>query len=259
MKSYRFDRAATALYQFIWHEYCDWYLELIKPVLQTPEHPDGASTKHTLVETLETTMRLLHPFMPFITEEIWQTIPHQGASIVLQNYPDSDQAWAAPDAEEHFALLEQTVGLVRTGRVLLNYSPGQQIPFHVGHDDPTRQNQLHQLQRHLAHLSRGTADVSPPHDWPAARLLRLVTEGLSVGIAVADDVDLQKAIERLAKQLTETDKELQRVDGKLKNAEFVSKAPTDVIAEHQERVRTLSRDRALLAHSERQLRAMLGY
>ncbi|MBI5672277.1 MAG: class I tRNA ligase family protein, partial [Nitrospirae bacterium] len=275
LESYRFDRAATALYQFIWHEYCDWYLELIKPVLQTPEHPDGASTRHTLVEqtpehpdgastrhtlveTLETTMRLLHPFMPFITEEIWQTIPHQGDSIVVQNYPDSDQAWAAPDAEHQFALLEQTVGLIRTSRVLLNYSPGQQIPFHVGHDDPNRQNQLHQLQRHLAHLSRGTADVSPPQDWPAARLLRLVTEGLSVGIAVADDVDLKKAIERLAKQITETDKELQRIGGKLKNAEFVSKAPPDVIAEHQERVRTLSRDRALLDNSERQLRTMLG-
>jgi valyl-tRNA synthetase len=258
LEAYRFDRAATVLYQFIWHEYCDWYLELIKPVLQTPEHPEGASTRHTLVETLETTLRLLHPFMPFITEEIWQTIPHQGNSIVVQNYPAFDQAWSAPDAEQHFALLEQTVGLVRTGRVLLNYSPGQQIPFHVGHDDPNKQNQLHQLQRHLAHLSRGAAEVSLPHDWPSARLLQLVTEGLSVGIAVAEDVDLKKAIERLAKQITETDKDLQRVDGKLKNAEFVSKAPPEVIAEHQERVRTLSRDRALLADSERQLRTMLA-
>jgi len=258
LESYRFDRAATVIYQFIWHEYCDWYLELIKPVLQTPDHPEGASTRHTLVETLETTMRLLHPFMPFITEEIWQTIPHQGDSIVVQNYPVSDPAWAAPEAEQHFALLEQTVGLIRTGRVLLNYPPGQQIPFHVGHDNPKRHDQLHQLQRHLAHLSRGTAEVSQPHDWPAARLLRLVTEGLSVGIAVADDVDLKKAIERLAKQIAETDKELQRVDGKLKNAEFVSKAPPDVIAEHHERIWTLTRDGALLANSERQLRTMLG-
>ena len=175
----------------------------------------------------------------------------------MKKYPVSDKAWSAPDAEQHFGLLEQTVGLVRTGRALLNYPPGQQIPFHVGHDAPNRQNQLHELQRHLAQLSRGTAEVGPPRDWPEARLLRLVTEGLSVGIAVAEDVDLKKAIDRLAKQLTETDKELQRVDGKLKNVEFVSKAPPDVIAEHQQRVQTLSRDRALLANSDRQLRAML--
>ncbi|OQW30113.1 MAG: valine--tRNA ligase [Nitrospira sp. SG-bin1] len=258
LDSYRFDRAATVLYQFIWREYCDWYLELIKPVLQTPDHPDAASTRHSLAETLETTMRLLHPFMPFITEEIWQTIPHQGESIVVQSYPIPDQMWTAPDVEQRFALLERTVGLVRTGRVLLNYPPGQQIPFHVGHDDQNKQNQLHQLHRHLAPLIRGTAEVSRPRDWPATRLLRLITEGLTVGIAVADDVDLNKAIERLAKQLTETDKELQRIGGKLKNSEFASRAPSEVIAEHQERMRTLSRDRTLLADSEQQLRVMLG-
>jgi valyl-tRNA synthetase len=258
LESYRFDRAAALLYQFIWHEYCDWYVELIKPVLQTPDHPDGPGTRHTLVETLETTMRLLHPFMPFITEEIWQTIPHQGEGIVVQQYPTFDQTWTSPEAEQQFALLEQTVGLVRTGRVLLNYPPGHQISFHVGHDDPNRQHRLHQLQPHLAHLSKGTTDVKPTKEWPAAHLLRLVTEGLSVGLMVSGDVDLKKSLDRLAKQLAETEKESQRLDGKLKNAEFVSKAPPEVIAEHHERVRTLSRDRALLASSEAQLRAMLG-
>jgi valyl-tRNA synthetase len=258
LEAYRFDRAATILYHFVWHEYCDWYIELIKPVLQTPNHPDGAGTRHTLVETLETTMRLLHPFMPFITEEIWQTIPHQGESIVVQQYPIIDQAWTSPEAEEEFALLEQTVGLVRTGRVLLNYPPGQQIPFHVGHDDSSRHHRLHQLQPHLAYLSRGTTGVKPAREWPSEKLLRLVTEGLSVGLMVSGDVDLKKALDRLGKQLLETDKETQRVVGKLKNAEFVSKAPPEVIAEHQERVRALSRDRTLLASSESQLRAMLG-
>ncbi len=258
LESYRFDRAATALYQFFWHEYCDWYVELIKPVLQSPEHPDGAGTRHTLVETLETTMRLLHPFMPFLTEEIWQTLPHQGNSIVVQTYPVVDQAWVSPETEQNFSLLEHTVGLARTARVLLNYPPGQQITFHAGHDDPGRQHQLSQLQPYITHLSRGRVDIGRPHDWPTTRLLRLIAEGLSVGIPVAEDVDLQKAIERLDKQIAETDKELQRIDGKLKNAEFTSKAPPDVIAEHQDRLQTLSRDRALLADSQQQLRTMLG-
>jgi valyl-tRNA synthetase len=261
LECYRFDRAAGTLYQFIWREYCDWYLELIKPVLQGAAHPDGPGTRQTLVETLETTMRLLHPFMPFITEEIWQTIPHQGDSIVVQNYPvspASDNTWSSPDTEREFALLEQTVGLIRTGRVLLNYPQGQHIPFYVGHDDRNRHKQLHQIQQHLAHLSRGDAEVKPPKDWPTAKLLRLVTEGLSVGLTVSGDVDLQKALDRLAKQLAENDKEAQRLDGKLKNAEFVSKAPPEVITEHQERVRTMARDRELLADSAQQLREMLG-
>ena len=258
LESYRFDRAATALYQFIWHEYCDWYVELIKPVLQTLEHPDGASTRYTLVETLETTMRLLHPFMPFLTEEIWQTLPHHGDSIVVQTYPVVDQAWDSPEAEQNFSLVEQAVGLVRTGRVLLNYPPGQHIACHVGHDDSDRQKHLGHLQQHLTHLSRSRIDASRPHGWPTTRLLRLIAEGLSVGIPVAEDVDLQKAIERLEKEIAETDKELQRIGGKLKNTEFTSKAPPDVIAEHHERVQSLSRDRALLTDSQQQLRMMLG-
>ena len=258
LEAYRFDRAATVLYQFIWHEYCDWYLELIKPALQDAAHPDGPIVRQTLAETLETTMRLLHPFMPFITEEVWQALPHQGDSIVVQRYPAADKAGLSEDAEQQFALLEQTVGLIRTGRVLLNYPPGQQIPFHVAHDDHNKHNQLHQLQRYLAHLSRGTADVQPSIEWPSGKLLRLVTEGLSVGIEVSGEVDLGKALERLAKQLTEIDKETQRIDAKLKNAEFTAKAPPDVITEHQGRIRTLSRDRLLRASSQQQLRTMLG-
>ncbi|MFO0700910.1 MAG: valine--tRNA ligase [Nitrospira sp.] len=261
LDAYRFDRAANALYQFFWHEYCDWYLELIKPALQDTQHPsyhEGAKARRTLRETLEVFLRLLHPFMPFITEEIWQTIPHKGESIVTQAYPQEDPTWTSNEAEQRFALIEQTINLVRTGRVLLNYPPGQQMAFHVGHDDLARQHHLGQLQPHVTHLSRGRVDVGRPAEWPTTRLLRLIAEGLSVGIPVADDVDLQKAIERLDKQIVETDKELQRVEGKLMNAEFTSKAPPDVIAEHQDRVKTLSRDRALLANSQQQLRAMLG-
>jgi valyl-tRNA synthetase len=258
LEAYRFDRAAMVLYQFIWHEYCDWYLELIKPVLQDGAHPDGPAARQTLAETLETMMRLLHPFMPFITEEIWQTLPHQGDSLVVRPYPVADQAGLSPEAEHRFTLLEQTVGLIRTGRVLLNYPPGQQIPFFVSHDEETRHRQLQQLQRHLAHLSRGTAEVTPSNGWPSGKLLRLVTEGVSVGIEVSGDVDLGKALDRLTKQIADTDKETQRLQAKLSQSEFVAKAPPEVIVEHQERVRTLSRDRALLASSEQQLRAMLG-
>ncbi|HRI38364.1 MAG TPA: valine--tRNA ligase [Nitrospira sp.] len=258
LEAYRFDRASNALYQFIWHEYCDWYLELIKPALQDPTHPFGPETRSTLIETLEATMRLLHPFMPFITEEIWQTIPHQGESIVVQSFPIPNMAWNAPEAEAVYTLLEQTVSLVRTGRMLLNYPPGQQITYWVAHEDQAEQRNLELTQRHLGHMSRGTAEVKPTKEWPTTKLLRLIAEGLSVGIPVADDVDLQKAIERLDKQIIETDKELHRIDGKLKNVEFTSKAPPDVIAEHHDRVSTLSRDRALLADSQQQLRAMLG-
>jgi valyl-tRNA synthetase len=258
LEAYRFDRAANALYQFIWHEYCDWYLELIKPTLQNAASPDAPGTRQTLVETLETTMRLLHPFMPFLTEEIWQTLPHQGASIVVQSYPTSDVAWIAPDMDQRFLLLEQTIGLVRASRVLLNYPPGQQITFYVAHDEPHRQGDLDQLRKYLAHLGRGTVDLTPSTTWPTGNLLRLVTEGLSVGIVVAGDVDLNKALGRILKEQSEQTKEILRLEGKLSNQNFTAKAPPEVITDHQDRLASLRRDQAMLTSSEQQLRTMLG-
>jgi valyl-tRNA synthetase len=258
LDAYRFDRAASALYHFIWHEYCDWYLELIKPALQNSAHPDGPTTRQTLVESLETTMRLLHPFMPFITEEIWQTIPHEGESIVIQRYPIPNDAWDAPDAEQRFVLLEQAVSLVRTGRVLLNYPPGQQVEYGVAHDDPATQEQLRRLEAHLAHLSRGTPAIAGQSAWPQAQRLRLVSEGLTIGLAVSGEVDLKKALDRLVKQREEQEKDIARLTGKLDNQEFVAKAPAEVLTEHRTRLRRLQHDQAMLASSEQQLRALLG-
>ncbi|MEY4704508.1 MAG: Valine--tRNA ligase [Nitrospirota bacterium] len=257
LEAYRFDRAANALYQFIWHEYCDWYLELIKPTLQNPDSPDAPGTRQTLVETLETTMRLLHPFMPFLTEEIWQTLPHQGESIVVQRYPTPEAPWVAPEMDQRFTLLEQTIGLVRSSRVLLNYPPGQPITFYVSHDEPQRQAHLDQLKPYLAHLGRGTVELTPTATWPTGNLLRLVIDGLSVGILVAGDVDLNKALDRLLKQQSEQTKEMERLEGKLRNQEFTAKAPPEVITDHQDRLASLRRDQVMLASSEQQLRAML--
>ena len=258
LDAYRFDRAANALYQFIWHEYCDWYLELIKPTLQNPASLDAPGTRQTLVDTLETTMRLLHPFMPFLTEEIWQTLPHQGESIVVQRYPTHETAWMAPEMDQRFTLLEQTIGLVRSSRVLLNYPPGQPITFYVSHDEPQRQAHLDQLKPYLAHLGRGTIELTQTATWPTGNLLRLVIDGLSVGILVAGDVDLNKALDRLLKQQSEQTKELERLEGKLRNQEFTAKAPPEVITDHQDRLASLRRDQIMLASSEQQLRAMLG-
>src|SRR5437870_8134133 len=136
LEAYRFDRATNALYHFFWHEYCDWYLELIKPVLQDTMHPQGSATRRMLQETLEVFLRLLHPFMPFISEEIWQTLPHTGETIVTQPYPVTQTDWHDPSSEETFHLFEQCIGLMRTARVLLNYPPGKEVRCFVTHEDP---------------------------------------------------------------------------------------------------------------------------
>jgi valyl-tRNA synthetase len=258
LDDYRFDRATNALYQFFWHEYCDWYLELIKPVLQDPLHPEGSATRQTLQDTLEVFLRLLHPFMPFISEEIWQTLPHEGETIVTQSYPVPQTHWHEPSAEETFRLFEQSIGLIRTARVLLNYPPGQEVRVFVTHEEPAASATLVTLERNLAHLGRGRISPLPISQWPTSNVLRLITDGITMGVSVEGDVDLKKALDRLEKQIAETDKESERLDGKLSSADFVSKAPPEVITDHRDRLRALSRDRAMLTSSEQQLRTMLG-
>ena len=258
LEAYRFDRATSALYQFFWHEYCDWYLELIKPILQDPLHAAGSATRRTLQDTLEVFLRLLHPFMPFISEEIWQTLPHKGETIVTQSYPVSQAHWHEPAAEHTFRLFEQTVGLIRTARALLNYPPGQEIPIFVAHEELAASAELVTIEQHLAHIGRGRISRLPISEWPTSNVLRLVADGTTVGLSVEHGVDLQKALDRLMKQIVETDKESRRLDGKLNSADFVSKAPPEVIADHRDRLRAFSRDRAMLTNSEQQLRAMLG-
>jgi valyl-tRNA synthetase len=196
--------------------------------------------------------------MPFISEEIWQTLPHEGESIVTQSYPVPQTHWHDPSAEETFHLFEQSISLIRITRVLLNYPPGKEVRVFVAHEEPAANTTLGTLEQDLAHLGRGRISPIPISQWPASNILRLVSGGVTVGVAVEGDVDLKKALDRLVKQTEETDKESQRLDGKLNNTDFVSKAPPEVITDHQDRLRSLYRDRAMLTSSEQQLRAMLG-
>ncbi|MBP8105580.1 MAG: valine--tRNA ligase [Nitrospira sp.] len=256
LEQYRFDRASSAIYQFIWHEYCDWYLELIKPALKDQASEQAKSTRQTLAETFETMMRLLHPFMPFISEEIWQTLPHEGDSIVRQPFPVAQPEWSSHDAEGLFALLDRSVSTMRMGRSLLNYPPAKVLEFHVFGPDMSNPAPLDYLRDHIAHLVRGSVQVHAA--WPTQRTLRLVTEGLSVGVNVEGDVELQKVLARIKKQLEDGKKEAERLEGKLGNKEFVAKAPPEVVVEQRQRLSTLYKDQAILESSDAQIRSMLA-
>ncbi|WP_447598024.1 valine--tRNA ligase [Nitrospira sp. Nam80] len=259
LDQYRFDRAAGALYHFIWHEYCDWYLELAKLPLQDPSGVDAARTRQTLIESFETVMRLLHPFMPFLTEEIWQTLPHNGESVVIQPYPAERPEWRSEDAESTYSFLEQAVSLMRTGRSLLDYAPSQSVGLQIIAAQGQDRARLESLAPAIGHLARGPVSVTshvatPPAD---SGLLNLAAEGLTVGVAVEGEVDLVKALDRIKKQKTEAGKEMSRLSAKLDNQGFVEKAPPDVIEEHRARLQLLTRDHGILDRSEQQLQAIL--
>jgi valyl-tRNA synthetase len=256
LEQYRFDQAASHLYQFTWHEYCDWYLEMVKLTLQGNAE-EANRVRVTLAESFEAVLRLLHPFMPFISEEIWQVLPHQDDSITIQPYPVSVAEYDDKEAETTFAVLAQFVTTVRTGRALLNCSPGKPITMYGTAKDEQLIETLRGLHPYLSHLGRGVVHLLPLRDWPAAQALRLAVESLTVGLLVEGDIDLQKALDRIAKQKSEGVQESTRLEAKLANAEFISKAPPEVVAEHEQRLRTVRHEQAILAASEQQLREMV--
>ncbi len=258
LRDYRFDQAAGQLYHCLWHEYCDWYLELIKPSLQAGETPAARSARATMLHTFEQLQRLLHPFMPFLTEEIWQALPHRGDSIVRQPFPEADPAWENADAEHSFAVMERCVTTVRTGRALLHYGPSTALTIRVAAHDPSDLARLHEVRHHIAHLGRGTVSVLEQRAWPTDRVLCLAVGRVTVGITIEGDVDLEKALERIHSQTQAAQQDAARLERRLASPDFAAKAPPEVVQESQDRLALLTAELSLFSSSNRQLRDMVS-
>ena len=257
LEQFRFDQAASLLYQFIWHEYCDWYIELVKSALQDEDSPAARSTRHTLLESYEVIQRLLHPFMPFLTEEIWQVLPHKGKTIVRAAFPQEIKEWEAPTVETDFNKLEQFVNTTRTSRALLNCGPTQSLSFYGAATNDNELDTLRTLHPYLQNLSRGTVHLSEEGNWPATKILRLVVGSIVVGTEINGDIDLNNALGRVKKQTQEKQKELTRLEKRLASSDFIAKAEPAVVQESKDRLHALHEEVSLLTSSEQQLLNML--
>jgi valyl-tRNA synthetase len=258
LDDYRFDQAASHLYQFIWHEYCDWYIELAKHSLQQGNTPDAAATRHTLLESFEVIQRLLHPVMPFITEEIWQSFSHEGLSIMTQPFPTEQQDWSNRQTEQDFSLLQAAVSTTRTGLALLNI-PTNHAPTIFG--TTTNQDEagsLKILHPYIQSILRSTLTLTQTTDWPSDRILQLVNGNLTVGIPVETKLDLQQVVKKVKKQIAAKHKECSRLQDRVASPSFREKAEASVIQESEERVTSLRQELALLTSSEQQLATMLN-
>jgi valyl-tRNA synthetase len=236
LRAYRFDEAANHLYQFVWHEFCDWYIELAKARLspETPAH-QATATRATMVSTLETMLRLLHPFMPFITEEIWQKVPHAGDAIVLAPYPTPAPVSAEEQSFE--AIMEEIITVVtaiRTMRSELKVSPAQKLRAGLQTTAPTADRIRRHGEADIVRLARLSTFQAGPD---LARPANAVPIATSIGEVFLDleGVDLEKERSRLGKNLREIQTELSRIDTKLQNPQFAAKAPHDVVADHERR------------------------
>jgi valyl-tRNA synthetase len=257
LESYRFDQATSHLYQFIWHEYCDWYIELAKPSLQQDQHPDGPATRHTLLESFEIIQRLLHPVMPFITEELWQSFPHEGLSIMTQPFPTDHEGWTNSHAEQDFSLLQAFVSTTRTGRALLNIPNNQGLTMFGTTTNDKEAASLNNLQPYIESILRSTLTLAQTTDWPSDRILQLVAGNLTIGIPVEPNLELQQVVKKVKKQIEAKHKECSRLQDRVASPSFREKAEPAVIQESEERVISLRQELALLTSSEQQLATML--
>ena len=246
---YRFDQAAQALYEFTWNEYCDWYLELSKPVLTASASSDAErrGTRGTLVRVLETLLRLAHPLMPFLTEEVWQRVaPLAGAgrgetdpTVMLAPYPVHDPARVDEDAEAEMRWVMDVILGVRRIRGEMNIAPSKPLPVLLHHGGDRDRAYLERHRRFVENLARlESVTWLEPKDVAPESATALVGE-MQVLIPLAGLIDKAAESARLGKETDRLRRELERAEAKLANPSFVDRAPADVVLKEKDRVTEL--------------------
>jgi valyl-tRNA synthetase len=242
LDTFRFNDAAMAVYQFLWSEFCDWYLEIAKRSLYQTEDPVArAVTQRTLVETLETTLRLLHPFMPFISEEVWQRLPHGkdaaamgDRSIMVAPFPKAGRKGRDLAAEQAMAPVIGVVSAIRTARSESRVSPAAEVEVTVRPSSETAQA-LEAARSLIAALARARVTVSAQATRPP-QSAHVVASGIDVYVHLEGVVDLGAERARLGREIERARKEIAFLEGKLSRPDFVERAPGDVVARERGRL-----------------------
>jgi valyl-tRNA synthetase len=239
LSKYRFHEASALIYQFIWHELCDWYIELVKPILTDSSDAAGerAFRSRILIHVLDYALRLLHPFMPFLTEEIWQKIPHKGDSIMIQEFPVPRDVRANAEAARKMQDLMDLIGGIRSLRAEMNVDPKRLLDAVIvipsEGDGSLVESNLEKV-RTLARL--GNVRFS---EALSADMLRGVCRIGEFGLDVHGAIDVAAETERLRKETDRIQAEMEKLEKKLNSDDFLSRAPEEVVADNRARYEEL--------------------
>ncbi|EGQ4325147.1 TPA: valine--tRNA ligase [Staphylococcus pseudintermedius] len=232
---YEFGEVGRVLYNFIWDEFCDWYIEMSKIPMNGDDEVQKNVTRSVLSYALDRIMRLLHPFMPFVTEHIWQNLPHEGESIVTSAWPTVDASLVFEESKDVMEQLVEIIKAVRQSRLEVNTPLSKEIPIKIQAKNETIQQLLKTNQHYLERFCNpSTLEIETQIDIPDKGMTTVVAAG-EVILPIEGLIDMDKELERLEKDLQKWQKELDRVNKKLSNENFVNKAPEHVINEEKEK------------------------
>ncbi|MCY4473259.1 MAG: valine--tRNA ligase [Kistimonas sp.] len=242
MSSFRLDHASNNLYDFIWNSYCAWYIEISKPVLQNDKVPQdrARATRQTLRQVLEVILRLTHPFMPFLTEELWQQIrpaePEQAQLLMAASWPQANLERIDPSAEEEMSWIQDLVTAVRAVRAEMNISPGKPLQILLRNLSSSEQQWLHKHRDLLVHLARleDIKTLEPDAEAPMSAT-RLIGD-TELLVCLAGAIDQKGELARLSREEDRLAKEVDRLEKKLGNKQFIERAPSEVVARENARL-----------------------
>ncbi|HEU4963791.1 MAG TPA: valine--tRNA ligase [Bacilli bacterium] len=256
MEVYDFGGAGSAIYEFLWNEYCDWYIELAKMPLNGDDAQAKSTTLNVLVYVLDQSLRLLHPFMPFITEEIWQALPSTaaGASIVTASYPAFDAKWEDAQAEKEMGLLMDIIRSIRNTRAEMNVPPSRPITLLIKAKDSDTEAILTRGESYIRRFCNPEAlTISTDVAVPEKAVSNVVT-GAELFLPLAGLIDIDAEIARLEKEKKKLDGEVERIEKKLNNQGFVAKAPAEVIETEKAKLADYADKRATVISRIEELR-----
>ena len=232
LDKYELGIAVQKLYDFIWDVFCDWYIELVKPRLAQKETETNIAAQAVLTYVLSNTMKLLHPFMPFITEEIWRSLPHSGESVMISAYPEYKPELDFPQDERKVGIMLEAIRAIRNRRAEMNVPPSRKAHVII----VAQEKALFEGKDKYFERLASAAGLTVAESCAEEGTVRIVTGSCEIFIPLADMVDLEAERARLQKELAAAEGEIKRAEGKLSNAEFTAKAPEKVVNAEREKL-----------------------
>ena len=254
MEKFELGVAIQKIYDFIWDDYCDWYIELTKARLYGEDAEAKQTAQQVLLYVLDQILRLVHPFMPFVTEEIWQAIPHEGEALIVASWPRWDESLDYPTEEQHMESVMTAIRTVRNRRAEMNVPPSKKADLYVVTDKQEVFTEGAPFITRLAYADRVFVSAEEPADHES--MAQAVTPDAKLYLPLAQLVDIEKELARISKERENAEKEIARAEAQLSNEKFVSRAPANVIQAQREKLEQSRKLLAQLEDSEERLRKL---